>query len=241
VSHVSHRTQPNTDDQAESHEEGERETQEETQPGVSRSGRTINAPTRLIEEMGSHAGDYKITLSTAEVKYYAAMKDLHRDYTPPGEMICVGAGLGGGFVNTNELHVMKYEEAMASDKKGWQAAVKEEHERMKTNSVFVETPRTNVPKGAKILSTTWACKKKSNGTYRARLNARGYEQVDGEHYNENTKAAPVVSDATIYIVLIFWIMACWYAEVMDLRGAFLHGDFEPGQKMFVYVPKGFEE
>ena len=26
-------------------------------------------------------------------------------------------------------------------------------------------------------------KKKSNGTYRARLNARGYEQHEGVHYN----------------------------------------------------------
>ena len=30
-----------------------------------------------------------------------------------GELACVGAGLGSGFDNTNELHVMKYHEAMA--------------------------------------------------------------------------------------------------------------------------------
>jgi len=27
--------------------------------------------------------------------------------------------------------------------------------------------------------STWAMKKKANGTFRARLNARGFEQVDG--------------------------------------------------------------
>jgi hypothetical protein len=50
----------------------------------------------------------------------------------------------------------------------------------------------------------------------------------------------VVSDATIYIVLILWIMANWYAEVTDVRGAFLHGEFEPRQQLFVYAPQGFE-
>jgi hypothetical protein len=66
-------------------------------------------------------------------------------------------------------------------------------------------------------------------------------RVDGEHNDENTKAAPVVSEATIYIVLILWIMANRYAEVMNVRGAFLHGEFEEGQTMYIYLPQGFEE
>jgi hypothetical protein len=41
-------------------------------------------------------------------------------------------------------------------------------------------------------------KKKASGTFRARLNARGYEQVDDEHYDEDSKFAPVVSRATIH-------------------------------------------
>ena len=61
--------------------------------------------TRLIEVAGL-SGDYEIKLTEAEVKYYATMNEI-------GELACVGAGLGGGFDNTNELHVMKYHEAMA--------------------------------------------------------------------------------------------------------------------------------
>jgi len=106
--------------------------------------------------------------------------------------------VAGRFVNTAELHVMKYNEAMASsDKEHWEKAVEEEHQRMLKHDVFQAIPRNEVPKDAKILTSTWAMKKKANGTFRARLNARGYEQVDGEHYDEHTKAAPVVSDATI--------------------------------------------
>jgi hypothetical protein len=44
-------------------------------------------------------------------------------------------------------------------------------------------PKKEVPAEAKILSSTQAMKKKSNGKCRARLNARGYEHVDGVHYD----------------------------------------------------------
>jgi hypothetical protein len=84
-------------------------------------------------------------------------------------------------------------------------------------------------------------KKKANGTIRARLNARGYEQVDGEHYDENAKAAPVVNEATIRIVLILMIMTDWHAEAVDVKGAFLHGEFEKGRRIYMEVPQGFEE
>jgi hypothetical protein len=46
-------------------------------------------------------------------------------------LACVGAGIGGGFINTNELHVMNYQEAMKTpDKAYWKAAVDEEYQRM---------------------------------------------------------------------------------------------------------------
>ena len=36
---------------------------------------------------------------------------------------------------------------------------------------------------------------------------RGYEQVEGQHYDADTKAAPVVNEITIHIVFIFIAMA----------------------------------
>ena len=35
------------------------------------------------------------------------------------------------------------------------------------------------------------------------------------------------------------IMAGWYAEILDVRGAFLHGEFEEGTRLFMEVPDGF--
>jgi hypothetical protein len=86
-----------------------------------------------------------------------------------------------------------------------------------------------------------AMKKKASCIYHAQINARGYEQVDGEHYDASQKSAPVVSAAAIQIFFILAIMAEWVMEIMDVKGAFLLGDFEDGHKMFLEVPQGSEE
>ncbi len=154
----------------------------------------------------------------------------------------VGAGLGGGFDNMQELHVMKYKEAMkTSDKPHWVKGVNEEHERFKKHKVFKAVPRAEVPLASKILTSTWAMKKKASGIFRARLNARGYEQVPGKHYDPNSIAAPVTSDVTIRIVLTLLLLARWYAELIDVKGAFLHGEFEEGETLYMEIPEGFEQ
>jgi hypothetical protein len=210
---------------------------EETENEPRRSERTSQPTQRLIEEATLHAAKYEVALTQAEIKHYEAMQQFPEGEFAPGEMACVGPGIGGGFVNTKELHVMKYDQAInGPDKEKWKQAVQEEHERMDTHGVF-----KIVPIGAKVLSSTWAMKKKANGTYRARLNARGYEQIDGEHYDENEKFAPVASDVAIHIVLIMIAMTGWWAELLDVKGAFLCGVFEKGRQMFMATPPGFEK
>jgi len=141
--------------------------------------------------MNAITHDYEIKLSDAEVHYYDTMKQF-----PENEFGCVGTGLGGGFQDTHELHVMKYNEAMKTqDAPGWVTAVDQEHKRMTDHTVFKAVEKDQLPKDAKVISSTWAMKKKANGTLRARINALGYQQVDGEHYDED-EAAPVVNGAT---------------------------------------------
>ena len=89
----------------------------------------INKPARLIEDEAGAAGlylglqglqDYKIKLTVAEQHYYDSMKEIHEGEFITNEITCVGAGIGGGFSNTKELHVMKYKQAMATeDVKQW--------------------------------------------------------------------------------------------------------------------------
>jgi hypothetical protein len=79
-------------------------------------------------------------------------------------------------------------------------------------------------------------KKKSNGTLRGRMNARGFKQVEGMHYNGTTISSPVTNSATIRIVLMLMIMASMLAYVVDVKGAFLHGEFEDGAITHVNIP-----
>jgi hypothetical protein len=81
---------------------------------VTRSGRVSRPPPRIHETatmaqaMNDKAAEYKCELTPAEDRYYEAMRELN-------EMALIGAGIGGGFVNTEELHVMNYNEAIQSE------------------------------------------------------------------------------------------------------------------------------
>ena len=177
---------------------------------------------------------YHIGLTNSEAAYYAAMREIK-------EYAHVGAGIGSGFANTNKLKVMKYKEAMRGpDKQAWEVAV-EELERMKKFLVWEEVPRSLVPKQAKILTSTWARKKKANGTFRARLNARGYEQVDGKHYHSHNISSPVANEVTIRIALVLMLFMRMFGELIDVKGAFLHGDFEDEYEVYMEVPEGMDK
>jgi hypothetical protein len=67
------------------------------------------------------------------------------------------------------------------DKDKWKEAVEEEPHRMKENCVWSAVSKDYLDSQAKILTITWAMKKKASRMYRARINARGFEQVDGIH------------------------------------------------------------
>lgn len=90
-------------------------------------------------------------------------------------------------------------------------------------------------------SLTWSMKKKPNGTKRARLVARGFEQIDREHYKSDETAAPLVNDMSIQIIFILMKMAHFCEELVDVRGAFLLGEFSEDEKLYMEIPEGFKE
>jgi hypothetical protein len=131
----------------------------------------------------------------------------------------VGMGIGGGFANTQELHVLNYDQAMASaDRDKWITAVEEEHQRMIKHEVFQPVRIDTLPVGTKAIDSTWAMKKKANGVYRARLAARGFKQIEGVHYDPNSTSSPVVCDASVRMVWVLAIMARWPIHVIDVQG-----------------------
>jgi hypothetical protein len=66
--------------------------------------------------------------------------------------------------------------------------------------------KKDVPKGDKVLTSTWAMKKKVSVRYKSRLKARYYEEVDGEHYDSTIISLPVTNDATIRIIMVLTII-----------------------------------
>jgi hypothetical protein len=154
----------------------------------------------------------------------------------------VGAGIGGGFSNTDELKVLNFKKAMKSnDKEKWIEAIDEEWNRMKKAGAFKAVDRTSIDKNEKILTSTWAMKKKASGKYRARLNARGYEQQPGVHYFDDDISSPTVNDTTIRVLFVLMLMAEFDAHIVDICGAFLLGRFGREEVMFMEVPDGFEQ
>jgi hypothetical protein len=150
-------------------------------------------------------------------------------------------GIGGGFGNTAELHVKNYREAMAADdKEKWKEAIHEEYERMQQHGVFEPVLISTLPPNFHRIDSTWAMKHKASGKYRARLAARGFKQVQGAHYDPDTKSSPVACDATIRTVLTLGTMAGWEFHVVDVQGAFLNGEFEDGEQIYMTVPDGFK-
>ena len=91
------------------------------------------------------------------------------------KITAVGAGLDGGFNLTGKLNLMKFKETMnGPDSYRWDVEIENERTRMVTNSTWEPLNKKNLPEEAKVIASRWACKKKSNGSYHGRLNARGF-------------------------------------------------------------------
>ena len=154
----------------------------------------------------------------------------------------MGAGIGGGFAHTTELIPMKYKEAMSGpDAEAWAEECDKEHDRMLKNKVFKAIKRTELDTHAKVIDSTWALKKKTNGKLRGRVVVRGFKQIEGEHFDNSNIHAPVANGITIRIVFTIMIMGRLEAEVVDVDGAFLHGEFEPGERVYIKIPEGWEK
>ena len=101
---------------------------------------------------------------------------------------------------------------------------------MVLNGMWEPLYKKDLPEGVRVITSTWACKKKSNGTYHGRLNARDFEQIAGKHFDPISTAAPVTNDTTIRIVLVLMLLANWMARIYNVKGAFLKGNLRTVKK-----------
>ncbi len=109
---------------------------------------------------------------------------------------------------------MNYKEAInGPDGVRWKSEVENEYQQMVANKVFEVVLSNDLQAGTKIVDSVLAMKKKSNGTLHGQMNARGFKQVEGQHYDGTTISSPVTNSATIRIVLTLMIMANMLAHV----------------------------
>ena len=126
---------------------------------------------------------------------------------------------------------MRYDGAMTTkDKENWERSVEEEYNKINKSNVCDPIKLKDVPSEDKILTPTYAMKKKASGVQRERLNARGYEQVDRVNYESANIKSPVTNDMITKILLVLKIMAAWTANILDVKVLFLHGGFNENEE-----------
>ena len=149
---------------------------------------------------------------------------------------------GTAFEKTQDLKVMTYEKAMADPRRAAvEGGLKVEHDKMMKARVWDEISKDDLLPTDKVLDTTCAIKPKPNGTMRSRVVVRGFQQKEGLQYDKSDVSAPVLNLIAIKIVLVLAVMANWYAYILDVKGAFLNGRFDNGERIIVRVQKAFEK
>jgi hypothetical protein len=234
--------------------------------GHTRSGRSfknlqsIDKPTRSSQYRG-RKDDHKVRkeallaqlakrLTPAEIKFYNSMKDLKELSLLSAEILSdegryvetalVGAA-GNKFGNTADLNMLNYKQSMEIlYRNRYVEGIDEEQYKMSHNEIFEEVHVDDIPPGTKLLDSTWANKLRADGLTRCRLAIRGFQQIDGVHFDASDKAAPVVCDVTIREILILAIIANWLAWIVNVEGVFLQGRFQNGEQIFMKIPDGFQ-
>ena len=107
---------------------------------------------------------------------------------------------------------------------------------MVSNNVFEVIERTKMPEGAKTINSTCAYKNKSSGKLRGRLNAWGFKQIDGQHFDGSSIHAPVTNAATIRILLVLMCLADGEASVV-WKELFCMANFRTERKSTWRFPK----
>lgn len=115
-----------------------------------------------------------------------------------------------------------YSEAMRSvDAKDWREAIASEYQSLTDNKTWEVTV---LPTGRKALTTKWVLKKKLGPKgevlkYKARMVARGFQQVEGFDFAETYSG--VVKAAAYRLIFALVVLKGWTCHQMDVVTAFL--------------------
>ena len=121
----------------------------------------------------------------------------------------------------------------------WHAAMQDEMNSLIKNQVFQEVPVEQVE--SKLIESRWVLTKKYNtdGTvnkYKARVVAKGYNQVYGIDFNETY--CPVVHTVTLRMILAYAVQRSLFIRQFDVKTAFLYGSLD--ETIFMKPPDGYD-
>ena len=100
-----------------------------------------------------------------------------------------------------------------------------------------KSKRRNIPPNRRLIDSWWLFKKKIDGRFRARLVGCGYTQVPGIDFTENY--SPVVTDVTLHIMLLMWLIKKWDSHTIDVETAFLYAVLE--EEIYMKIPEVMAE
>jgi len=126
------------------------------------------------------------------------------------------------------------------DKDMWLKAVNEELDNMRRMKVF--TIIDEVPKGANIITTRWVLKYKRDSEgrivkYKARLVARGYDQIYGVDYINTF--SPTLKQDTLRIIIAIAVNNKFKIHQMDIKAAYLNAKLD--ENIYMELPEGLNQ
>ena len=133
-----------------------------------------------------------------------------------------------------------FEEAWHSpveeERHNWQIAIRKKIKSMINIRVWRKIDNVKIPENRQLIWNKWVFQIKRDGTYRARLVALGYSQIQGVDYTDNF--APVAHDVSFRIALARMMVEKLDSLVMDVETAFLYSDIE--EEICMKSPVGME-
>jgi hypothetical protein len=131
------------------------------------------------------------------------------------------------------------ESLKGEDAKKWEIAMQEKCDSLVVNNTWALVP---LPKGKKDISCKWVFKIKHEvdgeiELYKAKLVAKGFTQTFGVDYNKTF--APIVKFVSIRCILARAAIEDMEIHQMDVKTAFLNGDFE--EEIYMEQHEGFTQ
>ncbi len=135
-------------------------------------------------------------------------------------------------VENNHEHAQETEDVMVLEDISWEGAKLIELESWKRNQVYQEIEDRN----QRCISTRWICTLKeteSEITPKARLVARGFEEIQGPDFQTDS---PTCGNESLKMILAVLSNYEWTPHAMDIKTAFLQGE-EIERDIFIHPPK----